>query len=80
LELRWTEKEHDPLLPNENTLAGKSEKIPPTLCRAMLEVIRNVTATLRGEEQLKCGPDNALQTLYFCERVRSLSRNFKAYD
>jgi predicted dehydrogenase len=80
LELRWTGKEHDPLLPNESTLAGRSQKIPATLDRAMLEVIRNVTAALRGDERLKCGPENALKTLHFCERVRSLSGNCKAYE
>lgn len=79
LDIRWTGKTANPLLPADGMLATKTSKLRGTLPRAMLEVIRNVTATMRGEETLVSDPENALETLRLCEQVRSLSQKIKSY-
>lgn len=79
LDIRWTGKTHNPLLPQDGMLSTRTTKLRGTLPRAMLEVVRNVTATMRGEETLRCGVENALETLEFCEQVRASSRKFKPY-
>lgn len=79
LDIRWTGKTHNPLLPQDGMLSTKTTKLRGTLTRAMLEVVRNVTASLRGEESLQCDVENALETLKFCEQIRSSARKFKPY-
>jgi predicted dehydrogenase len=76
LDILWTDRHHDPLLPNDSTLAQRSKRLPVSLPRAMLDVVRNFTATLRGRETLLSEPRAALQTLRACARVRTLSHRF----
>jgi predicted dehydrogenase len=78
LDIMWTERHFDPLLPNDNALAQKSTRQRVTLPRAMLEVVRNFTNTIRGTEKLISDPRAALQTLRFCVRVRTLAQNSHA--
>ena len=77
LDLRWTERHHDPLLPEDRALGDRSKRLPATLSRAMFEVIRNVSAALRGKERSESGPRDALRTLHFCATVRTLSHKFR---
>jgi predicted dehydrogenase len=74
LDAFWTDRHHDPLLPNDATLADKSKRLAVTLPRAMLEVVRNFIAAFRGTEKLASDPQAALRTLRFCTRVRTLAR------
>ena len=78
LDVRWTDRHYDPLLPKDIALAQKSKRLPISLPRAMLEVVRNFTATVRGAEKLQSAPREALQTLRFCARVRTLAQNSHA--
>jgi len=78
LDVRWTDRHYDPLLPKDIALAQKSKRLPISLPRAMLEVLRNFTATVRGTEKLQSAPRAALQTLRFCARVRTLAQNSHA--
>jgi predicted dehydrogenase len=74
LDVLWTDREADPLLPNQFELAGKPKRLPVTLARAMLEVVRNFIGAFRGNEKLRSDPQAALRTLRFCARVRTLAR------
>lgn len=74
LDVFWTDRQTDPLLPNEFELAGKSKRLPVTLPRAMLEVVQNFIGAFRGTEKLQSDPQAALRTLRFCTRVRTLAR------
>ena len=74
LDAFWTDLHYDPLLPNDTALAVKSRRLPVSLPRAMLEVIRNFTAALRGTERLQSDARSALHALRFCAEVRTLSR------
>jgi len=74
LEARWTDRHFDPLIPNDAALAAKSKRLPVSLDRAMLEVVRNFTAAFRGEEKLQSDPKAALRTLRFCVSVRTLAQ------
>jgi predicted dehydrogenase len=74
LDAFWTDRHHDPLLPNDIALAAKSKRLPVTLPRAMVDVIQNFIAAFRGTEQLESNPQAALRTLRFCARVRTLAR------
>jgi predicted dehydrogenase len=78
LEVFWTNRHHDPLLPNDITLAEKSKRLPVSLPRAMLEVIRNFTNAIRGKEKLLSDPEAALRALRFCVAVRTLAQNSHA--
>jgi predicted dehydrogenase len=78
LDIFWTERHFDPLLPNDSALAQKSERRRVTLPRAMLEVVRNFINTIRGTEKLISDPRAALQALRFCVRVRTLAQNSHA--
>jgi predicted dehydrogenase len=78
LEVFWTDRHHDPLLPNDVTLADKSRRLPVSLPRAMLEVIRNFTNAIRGKEKLLSDPEAALRALRFCVAVRKLAHNSHA--
>ena len=80
LDILWTDRHHDPLLPKDSTLAERSRRLPASLPRAMLEVIRNFTATLRGKEALQSEPREALQTLRACARVRTLSHKLRNHE
>ena len=80
LDILWTERHHDPLLPADSTLAERSKRLPVSLPRAMLEVVRNFTATLRGKETLQSEPREALQTLRACARVRTLSHKLRNHE
>ncbi|MBV8214532.1 MAG: Gfo/Idh/MocA family oxidoreductase [Verrucomicrobia bacterium] len=80
LDVLWTERHQDALLPQDRALSGSSKRLPVTLHRAMLEVTKNMVATLRGKEKLKSDAARALQTLRFCVGVRSLGRNWRKYD
>lgn len=71
LDLVWTEQQQDPLLPNDKSLAARSKRLPVSLPRAMLEVVRNVIGAIRGTETLQSDPQQALQTLRLCATVRS---------
>jgi predicted dehydrogenase len=73
LDVLWTDRYHDPLLPQDSTLAEKSKRLPVSLPRSMLDVVQNFSAALRGEETLQSEPGEALQTLRACARVRTLS-------
>jgi predicted dehydrogenase len=74
LDVFWTDRQPNPLLPNQFELAGKSKRLPVTLPRTMLEVVRNFIGVLRGTEKLQSDPQAALRTLRFCARVRTLAR------
>jgi predicted dehydrogenase len=74
LDVFWTDRHHDPLLPNDAALAEKSKRLVVTLPRAMLEVVRNFIAAFHGNEKLASDPQAALRTLRFCARVRTLAR------
>jgi hypothetical protein len=78
LEVFWADRHHDPLLPNDVTLAEKSKRLPVSLPRAMLEVIRNFTNVVRGKEKLLSDPEAALRALRFCAAVRTLAQNSHA--
>jgi predicted dehydrogenase len=78
LEVFWTERHHDPLLPNDVTLAEKSKRLPVSLPSAMLEVVRNFTNTVHGKEKLLSDPEAALRALRFCVTVRKLAQNSHA--
>ena len=78
LEVFWTDRHHDPLLPNDVTLAEKSKRLPVSLPRAMLEVIRNFTNAARGKEKLLSDPEAALRALRFCVAVRKLAQTSHA--
>lgn len=78
LEVFWTDRHHDPLLPNDVTLAEKAKRLPVSLPRALLEVIRNVTNAVRGQEKLLSDPQAALRALRFCVAVRKLAQNSHA--
>ena len=78
LEVLWTDRHHDPLLPNDVALAKKSKRLPVSLPRAMLEVIRNFTNVVRGKEKLLSDPEAALRALRFCVAVRKLAQNSHA--
>lgn len=80
LDILWTDRHHDPLLPADSTLAERSKRLPVSLPRAMLEVVRNFTATLRGKETLQSEPREALQTLRACARVRTLSHKLRNHE
>lgn len=78
LDILWTEGEQDALLPNDKTLAERSKRLPVTLPRSMLEVVRNIIAAMRGKETLQSDPQQALQALRFCAKVRRLAQNSHA--
>ena len=78
LDVFWTDRYHDPLLPNDVTLAAKSKRLPVSLPRAMLEVMRNFTAAVRGTESLQSTPESALEALRFCIAVRTLAKKSHA--
>jgi predicted dehydrogenase len=78
LEVFWTDRHHDPLLPNDVTLAEKSKRLPISLSRAMLEVVRNFTDAVRGKEKLLSDAEAALRALRFCVAVRKLAQNSHA--
>ncbi|MBV8213245.1 MAG: Gfo/Idh/MocA family oxidoreductase, partial [Verrucomicrobia bacterium] len=73
LDIYWTDRNSDPLLPKEMTLSNKAKKLPATLPRAMLEVIRNITDVLGGKGKLQSDARAALRTLRFCARLRTLA-------
>jgi predicted dehydrogenase len=74
LDLLWTGRHQDPLLPKDRALVERPRRLPVTLPRAMLEVVRNFIDTIRGKATLQSDPRQALQTLRFCVRVRTLAR------
>jgi predicted dehydrogenase len=78
LEVFWTDRHHDPLLPNDVTLAKTRKRLPVSLPRAMLEVIRNFTNAVRGKEKLLSDPESALEALRFCITVRTLGKKSHA--
>ncbi len=80
LDILWTDRHHDPLLPEDSALAERSKRLPVSLPRAMLEVVRNFTATLQGKETLQSEPREALQTLRACARVRTLSHKLRNHE
>jgi predicted dehydrogenase len=74
LDIYWTDRHEDPLLPKEMMLAEKPKRLPASLSRAMLEVIRNIVSVIRGTEKLQSDAQAALRTLRFCTRLRTLAR------
>jgi predicted dehydrogenase len=78
LDVSWTDRYHDPLLPNDVTLAEKSKRLPVSLPRAMLEVVRNFANAVRGKEKLLSNPEAALGALRFCIAVRTLAKKSHA--
>jgi predicted dehydrogenase len=78
LDIYWTDRNTDPLLPGETMLSNKAKKLPVTLPRAMLEVIGNITGVLCGKEKLQSDARAALRTLRFCARLRTLARESHA--
>lgn len=78
LYLFWTDRHFDPLIPRDVELAAKSKRLPVSLPRAMLEVVRNFTAAVRGAEPLQSPPESALRALRFCIAVRTLAKKSHA--
>jgi predicted dehydrogenase len=78
LDLFWTDRHFDPLIPSDIYLAAKSKRLPVSLPRAMLEVMRNFTAAVRGTEPLRSPPESALEALRFCVAVRTLAKKSHA--
>jgi predicted dehydrogenase len=74
LDLLWTDRHFDPLLPSDVELASKSRRLPVTLPRAMLEVMRNFIAAAKGTQPLQSSPESALGALRFCITVRTLGK------
>lgn len=78
LDLFWTDRHFDPLIPSNIELVAKSKRLPVSLPRAMLEVMRNFTAAVRGTEPLQSPPQSALGALRFCIAVRTLAKESHA--